>query len=425
MEMCVKTINNLKLTLDEFKDFYLNHNYNENMFKSDGSINPEYNSKKNTGLIAKIFEQHWYNLPSDIKNSILKYKPNANKEINKIINCYNKNLGCNVYHCPDCNDFCFIGHTCKSRFCSSCGYKYKLERVDNILSTAYNCKHRQIVFTCAKELWPYFFIDFNNLINIYFDAVNKTIYSILNESFKYKDGLLKKYTSKTKYTPGFFAFLHTFGRDLKWHPHIHVLIAEIKLSNNKCLKCEYFDFKALSKRFMKILLDLMDKYLNDTSFKSLKNKLYKTYKNGFYVYAEKKNFKNIKDGVEYVTRYCGRVAISENRILNYDGYNVTFCYNSHVDNSYHEITVTASEFITILLRHLLPNNFKIIRYFGFYRKKHSLHDKMFMMVSIETKKIRKQILKYTLSIQKFFKYNPFDCPNCGKSMIKVCWISGG
>ncbi len=37
--MCVKTINNLKLTLDEFKDFYLNHNYNENMFKSDGSIN--------------------------------------------------------------------------------------------------------------------------------------------------------------------------------------------------------------------------------------------------------------------------------------------------------------------------------------------------------------------------------------------------
>ena len=83
-----------------------------------------------------------------------------------------------------------------------------------------------------------------------------------------------------------FAFLHTFGRDLKWHPHIHVLIAEIKLSNNKCIKWEYFDFNALSKRFMKILLDLMDEYLNDKSFKLLKNKLYKTYKNGFYVYAK-------------------------------------------------------------------------------------------------------------------------------------------
>ena len=385
--MCNKIINNLELDINEFKEFYLKNNYNENMFKSDGSINPEYNSKKNTGLIAKIFEDHWDNIPADIKDSILKYKPNADKEIKKIINCYNKNLGCNVYHCPDCNECCFIGHTCKSRFCSSCGYKYKLERVENILSTAYNCKHRQIVFTCAKELWPYFFVDFNNLINIYFQAVNDTIYSVLNESFKRKNGIIKKYISKTKYTPGFFAFLHTFGRDLKWNPHIHVLIAEIKLSNNKCIKWEYFDFNALSKRFMKILLDLMDEYLNDKSFKVLKNKLYKKYKKGFYVYAEKKKFKNLKSGVEYVTRYCGRVAISENRILNYDGNNVTFCYNDHKDNSYHEVTVTASQFITILLRHLLPNNFKIIRYFGFYRKKHVLHDKMIMMVSTETKRL--------------------------------------
>ena len=423
--MCNKTIDNLGLSVNEFKDFYLNNSYNENMFKPDGSINPKYNSKKNTGLIAMIFEDHWDNLPTEIKNSIIKYKPNAEKEIKKIIDCYNKNLGCEVYRCPDCDDICFIGHTCKSRFCSSCGYKYKLDRVESILTTAYNCKHRQIVFTCAKELWPYFFVDFENLTNIYFEAVNKTIYSILNESFKVKDGVLKKYVSKTKYTPGFFTFLHTFGRDLKWHPHIHVLIAEMKLSDDKWFKWEYFDFNALSKRFMKILLDLMDEYLNDKSFKVLKNKLYKTYKNGFYVYAEKKNFKNIKDGVEYVTRYCGRVAISENRILNYDGKNVTFCYNSHVDDSYHEVTVTASQFITILLRHLLPNNFKTIRYFGFYRKKHPMHDKMVMMISPAKKKLRKQILKYALSIRKFFRYNPFDCPNCGTTMVKICYIIRG
>ena len=423
--MCTKQVDNLFLSIEVFKEFYLKNNYNENMFKADGSINPNYNSKKNTGIIAKIFEDHWNNIPSNIKQSIHKYKTNADKEINKIINCYNKNLGCNVYQCPDCNDICFIGHTCKSRFCSSCVYKYKLERVENILSTAYNCKHRQIVFTCAKELWPYFFVDFDNLINIYFSAVNKTIYSVLNESFKYVNGKFKKYTSKTKYTPGFFAFLHTFGRDLKWHPHIHVLIAEIKLSNNKFFKCEYFDFNALSKRFMKILPDSMDNYLNDKSFNSLKNKLFKTYKNGFYVYAEKKNFKNIKDGVEYVTRYCGRVAISENRILNYDGNSVTFCYNSHVDNSYHEVTVPASQFITILLRHLLPENFKIIRYFGFYRKKHPLHDKMIMMISYEKKNIRKQLLKYNLSIRFLFNYKPFNYPNCGKSMINICYIPGG
>ena len=48
-----------------------------------------------------------------------------------------------------------------------------------------------------------------------------------------------------------------------------------------------------------------------------------------------------------------------------------------------------------------------------------------MMVSTETNKIRKQILKYALSIQKFFNYNPFNCPKCGQRMIEVCYIEGG
>lgn len=50
---------------------------------------------------------------------------------------------------------------------------------------------------------------------------------------------------------------------------------------------------------------------------------------------------------------------------------VTFYYNAQ---SYHEVTVTAYEFIFLLLRHVLPKNYKAIRYFGFYRKKTKLHN---------------------------------------------------
>ena len=45
--------------------------YNENMFKSDSSINYNYNSKKNTDIIAKIFEDHWNNIPSNINNQFV------------------------------------------------------------------------------------------------------------------------------------------------------------------------------------------------------------------------------------------------------------------------------------------------------------------------------------------------------------------
>lgn len=34
------------ITLDEFKEYYLDNNYNENMFNNDGDINPNYNSSK-------------------------------------------------------------------------------------------------------------------------------------------------------------------------------------------------------------------------------------------------------------------------------------------------------------------------------------------------------------------------------------------
>lgn len=302
----------------------------------------------------------------DNKEIIDKFRPNACFEIQKIIDCYNKNLGCSLYECPSCHDIVFIGHTCKSRFCSSCGYKYKNDRVENILQTAYNCQHRQIVFTTPEQLRKYLFFPFENRINLLFKAVRNTIYSILNKSFKKdKKGIFKKYTSKIRYSPGFFALLHTFGRDLKWNPHIHILIAEIKLGNNgSCLPWKFFDYDALSFRFQKLLLDLLSKELGN-SFDKDKNFLYRKYSKGFYVYAEPKEFKDLKSGIEYLTRYCGRLPISENRIVNYDGTNVTFSYIDHKDNEFHEVTLLVSQFIMVLLRHLLPTQFKIIRYYGF------------------------------------------------------------
>ena len=108
----------------------------------------------------------------------------------------------------------------------------------------------------------------------------------------------------------------------------------------------------------------------------------------------------------------------ENRVLNYDGENVTFCYNEHTDDSYHEITVTASKFITILLRHLIPENLRLLGITVFIEKSIFFHDKMVMLISREKKKIRKQLLKYEIAIQRFFKYNPYDCPKCEKKLLK-------
>lgn len=178
---------------------------------------------------------------------------------------------------------------------------------------------------------------------------------------------------------------------------------------------EVFNYDALSFRFQKLLLDLLSKELGN-SFDKDKNFLYRKYPKGFYVYAEPKKFKDFKSGVEYVTRYCGRVPISENRIVNYDGSNVTFSYIDHKDNEFHKVTLLASQFIMLLLRHLLPTQFKIIRYYGFYRKKHSIHSKMIPLIKQHCRSFRKKLLKYEISISMVFHRNPYNCPRCDTKM---------
>lgn len=318
----------------------------------------------------------------------------------------------------------FLGHTCKSRFCSSCDYKYKNERVENVLQTSYNFKHRQIVFTIPKELRYVFFTNFTKAISILFEAVRLTLYSLANDSYKKKYTKKKKkvYHSKESWIPGFFAFLHTFGRDLKWNPHIHILIAEAKISKSGLIKdWNYFNYDALSKRFQKILLNLLLK--NKLLTKEQVKNQFLNHNNGYYVYAEPKKFNSLKEGIEYVTRYCGRCAISENRIKSYDGKNVTFFYNAHEDESYHEVTVSAEQFILMLLRHLVPEQFKIIRYYGFYRKKTSVHDKIKLLISKEKRNIRRQFLKYEISISKSFGRSVFNCPKCDARMEYVLEIT--
>ena len=93
------------------------------------------------------------------------------------------------------------------------------------------------------------------------------------------------------------------------------------------------------------------------------------------------------------------------------------------DNKYHVITLSASEFILILLRHLLPTQFKIIRYYGFYRKKHSMHDKMIPLIKKHLRSFRNKLLNYELSISLAFHRNPYNCPKCNTKMDFVLYIN--
>lgn len=77
-----------------------------------------------------------------------------------------------------------------------------------------SCRHRHAVFTIAEELRN-FFLHNRDLLHILFRSAAQVMLHYF-----------EKMNKKSHFTPGIVCGLHTFGRDLKWNPHIHMLITE-------------------------------------------------------------------------------------------------------------------------------------------------------------------------------------------------------
>lgn len=112
------------LSKTEFNNWSKIHITDDSKFDDNGNIIMENSANyKHTGIIAKIFEDHFNEYYNSYKETIDKLRPNAREEVQKIIDCANHNLGVNVYICDKCGDVTFSSHTCKGKLCSSCGIK--------------------------------------------------------------------------------------------------------------------------------------------------------------------------------------------------------------------------------------------------------------------------------------------------------------
>ncbi|MCD7835203.1 MAG: transposase [Lachnospiraceae bacterium] len=86
------------------------------------------------------------------------------------------------------------------------------------------------------------------------------------------------------FTPGFICVLHTFGRELKWNPHIHCLISKGGIGNSGLWRCKtHFNYRFLRNAFRTALLSLLEAKPGP-SFKKVKAKCYREHKEGFYIF---------------------------------------------------------------------------------------------------------------------------------------------
>ncbi len=382
--------------------------------------------------IQEIFKDNWAEF---LKIQASKNKPIRESiiiNVNKMINCRNFKYGYLFYECPKCGDIYIRGLSCKSRFCASCGKKYRDARAKEISQKCLDVPHRHITWTISKKL-RIFFGYFRDLYDELFNAVNDClIFLVQNKSKKAKidDKRL-----------GFISILHTFGRDMKYNPHIHTLIAECVIDKfGKKEKFDYFNYKSLRQSFMNQLLKRMYHYLKKNAskemlneFSKVRNELYKRYDNGFYVHAPKrqgKSKKAIKSTVNYVVRYAGHPAMSEARITKYNKENktVSYYYDPHEDDAILDdedkigrqyVTESVYDFIAKLIIHIPETSVHTTRYYGFYANKSNKikKDEKKLYNTFEINKMKND-LNWKNKIISTYSYDPLMC-KCGATMVIV------
>lgn len=356
--------------------------------------------------IRQIFADHWSEFTSQYSN----IRDVVYQEVDKMISCGDPKMGYAFYRCPDCGKYRFLPFRCHSRFCNSCGITYQQDRTASIARKMLDCRHRHIVFTIPESLRPYFRID-RRLLNCLFRAAAQVIlhhFYMQNKSRHFR--------------PGIVCALHTFGRDLKWNPHIHMLVTEYGIDKDgKGRAFRFFPYDFLRKAWMKVLLDYMLKALDPSlirpsDFKRYKNRIYNIQgENGFYVHGPSSPFNSPDAVASYITRYIGRPVMAQSRITGYDGKNVSYWYQRHEDNQIVNETESALEFIGKLIIHIPDRGFNMLRYYGVYAQPYSRKSPVRRMLSTCQQQMQVVKHKWRHRIISSFGRDPLLC-QCGAVM---------
>lgn len=349
--------------------------------------------------------QRFYNKHKHlIRDSVL-------ENINKLFLCRTQELGFHNYQCPHCGEFVIVPHSCKSRICSSCGKLATDHWISSSLSLFPNVAYQHIVFTIPEQLR---------------DIILFNRYLLLNALFKLAASTTISWIKSNKhYIPGITMILHTFGRNLKFNPHIHMLITCGGLSSNydKWTKNFFIPEKALKPIWKHNIISFIRKSYKNNSLilPSHLKPIFNSFLNNLYSKIWYINFgKKLDDAsftIIYIGRYTKRPVIAEGRILSYDGSFVIFSYDDQISSQTIYSKLTVDEFITRLIRHIPDKNFRQIRYAGSFSTR--LRSKLIPIINNLLVYTKKSANMFITNLQNYlFNRSPL-CPNCGSEMILV------
>jgi hypothetical protein len=340
--------------------------------------------------------------PEYLQRYATKMPKTHQKVINALIACRTEACGIAFYQCESCAEPQKFFRSCGNRHCPTCQYHKTQQWLETQIQRQLPGHHFLVTFTVPEQLR-------------HFMRQNQRVaYSAL---FKASSNAIKKLATDPKHIgadlPGFFGVLHTWGRTLQYHPHIHYIVSGGALSSTDGSwhpsKIDFFvPVQALSIIFRAKFRDLMKQA-----------KLFDQIPPAIWQIDWNVNCQAVSSSeacLKYLAPYVFKVAISNSRIVGVHDCTVLIRYRKPHSERSRILALEVMEFIRRFLQHVLPTGFMKVRYYGFMNPN----------CKIPLHRIRGLIeLSYgfavDLPLPDVEPRPPITCPRCG-GLLKLCSV---
>ena len=351
--------------------------------------------------------------------------------------CRTAALGGHVEQCDACGHQRIAYNSCRNRHCPKCQSLARAQWLSDRQAELLPVAYFHVVFTVPQEVAAIAYQNKEVVYNILFQATAQTLRTIGADS-KHLGAEI-----------GFIAILHTWGQNLLHHPHLHCVVpgGGISPDGQRWVSCRpgfFLPVRVLSRLFRRLFLEHLQQAFDGGELhffhglEGLQDRLaFAKYlapamQTEWVVYA-KPPFGSPKQVLEYLGRYTHRVAISNNRLVEFSEDAVTFAWKDYRHESKNKtMRLDADEFIRRFLLHVLPSGFQRIRSYGFlanrYRQaKIDLCRKLLgVPVPMATVDEPDQTLDYRDRYQRLTGLSLRTCPHCDKGqMVRIESFTAG
>ncbi len=269
--------------------------------------------------------------------------------------CRTAALGGHLYVCQECGAKVPVYNPCGNRHCPNCQALDQARWIEARQEVLLPVGHHHVVFTLPAQLRWLALHHPRQMYGLLFDASADTLTTLAEEVLDARLGVT--------------AVLHTWRRDLGYHPHLHCIVTGggLSIDASHWVDRQGFLFpvrrmKALFRARVLVHLHKLRKRgalpMDEREWRSLLHSL--PSKRKWVVYIEQP-FGRSTHVLRYLGRYTHRVAISDARIVATENNLVHF-----ITKDGKVAQLPFDQFVGRFLRHILPAGFRKIRHFGLY-----------------------------------------------------------